>query len=128
MKKILLLIEDDQVLAQMYQTLLTNHGYIVEKRNNGEEGLEVALSEHPSLILLDIGLPKMDGMTLMHKLRNDEWGKSVPIIILTNYDTNDERLAGVIMDQPAYYLIKSNNPPEEVVEKIKEILTSKNKT
>jgi len=124
MTKILLLIEDDKVLSRMYEKLLSNHGYTIEVTDNGEDGLEAALRDRPALILLDIGLPKMDGMTLMHKLRQDQWGKTVPIIILTNYDTDDERLKGVVEDQPAFYLIKSNNPPETVVEKIKEILGS----
>ena len=125
MAKILLLIEEDKVLSTMYEKLLSNHGYTIETIDNGEDGLKVALRDRPALILLDIGLPKMDGMTLMHSLRQDAWGKNVPIIILTNYDTNDEMLAGVLQDQPAYYLIKSNNPPETVVEKIKEILEPK---
>ena len=125
MAKILLLIEDDKVLSNMYEKLLSNHRYTIETIDNGEDGLKVALRDRPALILLDIGLPKMDGMTLMHSLRQDAWGKNVPIIILTNYDTNDEMLAGVLQDQPAYYLIKSNNPPETVVEKIKEILEPK---
>ena len=123
MKKILLIIEDDLVLARMYQTLLQNHGYDVKTAVDGETGLKEALDIHPDLILLDIRMPKMDGMTVMHHLREDKWGKTAPIIILTNLDLSDQRLTGVDKDQPSYYLIKSNNPPDQVLEKVNEILT-----
>ena len=123
MKKILLIIEDDLVLARMYRTLLQNHGYDVKTAVDGETGLKEALDIHPDLILLDIRMPKMDGMTVMHHLREDKWGKTAPIIILTNLDLSDQRLTGVVKDQPSYYLIKSNNPPDQVLEKVNEILT-----
>lgn len=57
---------------------------------DGEEGLELALKEKPDLILLDVIMPKMDGMTMMKKLRKDNWGKKVPIILLliNFYETN----------------------------------------
>ena len=83
MKKVLLIIEDDLVLARMYQTLLQNHGYDAKIAPDGEEGLKTALEIHPDLVLLDIRMPKMDGMTVMRHLRADEWGKTAPIIILT---------------------------------------------
>ena len=123
MKKIVLMMEDDLVLARMYQTLLQNHGYDVKTAVDGETGLKEALDIHPDLILLDIRMPKMDGMTVMHHLREDKWGKTAPIIILTNLDLTDDRLTGVVKDQPSYYLIKSNNPPDQVLEKVNEILT-----
>ncbi|KKU64087.1 MAG: Response regulator [Candidatus Amesbacteria bacterium GW2011_GWC1_47_15] len=123
MKKILLIIEDDLVLARMYQTLLQNHGFDAKTAADGEAGLKAALKIHPDLILLDIRMPKMDGMTVMHNLREDKWGKTAPIIILTNLDLTDERLTRVVKDQPSYYLIKANNSPEQVLEKVTEILT-----
>ena len=118
----ILLVEDDQILVHMYQNLLQNHGYDVTVAGDGEEGLKHALGDHPDLILLDIRMPKMDGMTMLKKLRQDSWGKTTKVIILTNLDTTDNVLQGVIEDHPAYYLIKTNNPPEKVLEKIQEIL------
>lgn len=121
----ILIIEDDQVLLGMYQKILVNHGYQVKTAADGEMGLKLAEQDHPDLILLDIRMPKMDGITLMHRLRADSWGKNAAIIILTNLDTDEERLAATVTDQPAYYLVKANNPPEQVLEKVKEILESK---
>lgn len=122
MSKILLFIEDDQVLLRMYQTLLKNHGYDVHTALNGEDGLTKAIDEHPDLILLDIRMPKMDGMTMLKKLRQNSWGKTAKIIIFTNLDATDQILKGVVENQPAYYLIKSNTKPQEMLERIKEVL------
>jgi CheY-like chemotaxis protein len=106
----------------MYQKLLSNHGYSVHTAMDGEDGLKKAFQEHPDLILLDIRMPKMDGMTMLNLLRKDSWGAQVPVIILTNLDTDDEILKGVVKHHPAYYLIKSNVEHSQVLEKIKSIL------
>ena len=70
-------------------------------------------------------MPKMDGMTMMHKLREDEWGNKASIIILTNLYANDERLSKVVADQPSYYLIKADTSLEKVLEKVRSVLESK---
>lgn len=121
----ILLVEDDEILYRMYRQLLQNHGHQVSIGVNGEEGLKLALKEHPNLILLDIRMPKMDGMTMLKLLRRDVWGASVPVIILTNLDTNDDILKGVIEDHPSYYLIKSNVEHQEVLERVKNVLANK---
>ena len=94
----------------------------MREAKNGEEGLRRALKEHPDLILLDIAMPKMDGMTVMKKLRKDRWGKSVPIILLTNIDADIRILEGVVEDEPLHYWIKSEWEIENIVVKVKEIL------
>lgn len=118
----ILIIEDEEVLYQMYQQLLQNHGHKVFVGKTGEKGLKLALEEHPDLILLDIRLPKMDGMAMLKLLRQDTWGTNVPVIILTNLDANDEILKGVMEDHPSYYLIKSNVDHNQVLERITSVL------
>ncbi|SRR5258706_9847234 len=120
----ILLIEDDQILLGMYKTMFQNHGFAVSTAVNGEEGLSSALTLHPDLILLDIRMQGMDGLTMMQKLREDEWGENAKIIILTNLDINDERLSAIVKHQPSYYLIKANTKPEDVLEKVEETLGS----
>src|SRR3989338_3314435 len=126
MAKALLLVEDDKILLNMYQKLFVNHGYDVHAAMDGEEGLRKSLEEHPDLILLDIRMPKMDGMTMLNSLRQDSWGKDAKVIILTNLDPIDTILQGVVKNQPAYYLIKATTNFEGVLEKVKEILETQN--
>src|SRR3989344_7077543 len=125
-KKILVIeeIEDDASLRNVLHDKFSLEGFSVLEAKDGEEGLTIALREHPDLILLDIVMPKMDGLTMMKKLREaNEWGKHVPIILLTNLNADNDRINQAITDnQPAYYLVKSNWSMEELVEKIRERL------
>jgi len=122
MQNRILFIEDDETLQRMYRTFLQNRGYVVTSAYDGAEGLQKARKEHPDIILLDIRMPKMDGMTMLSKLRQDVWGKNAKVIILTNFDQNDEILRSVVADQPSYYLIKSNIKPETIIEYINMVL------
>ncbi|HUQ85527.1 MAG TPA: response regulator [Candidatus Limnocylindrales bacterium] len=121
-KKKILLVEDDATLSEMYQKKFSVEGFNILAASTGGEGFQLALQTRPDLILLDILLPGMDGMTVLKKLRDDPWGKDVPIIMLTNLNADDNILKGVIESRPAYYLMKSNSDPSGVVEKVKELL------
>ena len=94
---------------------------------NGRDGLELALREKPDLILLDILMPVMDGLTMMDQLRTkDLYGKKVPIILLTNLSASEEKIIQAIAkNEPAYYLVKSDWDLSGVIEKIKERLGQK---
>jgi len=121
--KRVLVIEDEQLTRQALVDELTNQGFEALEAPNGEDGLSLALREHPDLILLDIVMPKMDGITVMSKLREDSWGKDVPIIMLTVLDSDDAILEKIVENKPAYYLIKKNElHAEEIVGKVKEKL------
>lgn len=121
----MLIVEDDTALSSVLKDKLNNEEFAVLTARDGEEGLAIALREHPDVILLDVRMPRMDGMTMMHKLRQDNWGRRASIIILSNYDTNDNLLHQIGADLPSYYLIKTNSPLESIVEKIQELLESK---
>ena len=121
MKK-LLIVDDDSTLRAMYEGRFFGEAFTTITAGNGEEGLEVALKEHPDLILLDVDMPKMDGVTMMKRLRMDIWGKTVPIILLTNLDTNDTILQSIVESEPSYYLLKDQVDPEDVFEKVQEVL------
>jgi len=118
----ILIIEDEESQRKALRDNLMQKGFSILEAKNGHEGLEIALREHPDVILLDIRMPKMDGMAMMHELRKDTWGKKASIIILTNYDTSDTQLLQITTDRPSYYLIKANSPLEHIVEKIQELL------
>lgn len=115
--KKILIVEDDSVLSWVLIKKFKKEGFSVLLAKNGEEGLDVALKEHPDLILLDIIMPKMDGITVLKRLRVHQWGSSVPIILLTN-------LSSVAVDQDVQddvceYLVKADWDIGEVVKKVK---------
>jgi two-component system alkaline phosphatase synthesis response regulator PhoP len=121
--KKILIIEDELPLQTAMVDTLTQNRFAVVTANDGKEGLEKALSEHPTLILLDILMPKMDGLSLLEKLRGDTWGHDVPVIILTNLDPDaDKTIRTILEHKPAYYLIKSNVTLEAIVTKVQEVL------
>lgn len=87
--KKILIVEDETPLRKALVEEFIDAGYQVLEGQDGLEGLEVALREHPDLILLDQLMPKLNGIGMLKQLRADEWGKSVPVIIATNMSTTD---------------------------------------
>lgn len=122
-KKTILVVEDEDNMRRALVDKLNLEEFLVIEAVDGEVGLSVALNQHPDLILLDLAMPRMSGMEMMNKIRQDDWGRKVPIIILTNFDADDSILSGVVANEPSYYLVKSNSKIEDVVGKIKEILS-----
>ncbi|MEI8337663.1 MAG: response regulator [bacterium] len=124
-KNTILVVEDEDVLRETLKDNLLNEGFNVLQAKDGVEGLLTAISEHPDLILLDILMPRMDGLTMMQKLRvQDEYGKKVPIILLTVLSPDEEKvMKRVTEDEPAYYLVKTNWKISDVIEKINERLS-----
>lgn len=117
--KKILLVEDDEFLAELYATKLTIEGYEVFLANDGEKGVKVAKEKKPDLILLDIILPKMDGFEALSKIKADQEIKAIPVILLTNLSQKDEVKRGLDLGA-ADYLIKAHFMPSEVVKKIKQ--------
>jgi len=123
----ILIVEDEAVISKVYAEELRDQGFLVITAVNGRDGLELAISEKPDLILLDILMPVMNGLTMMGKLRETGlYGKSVPIILLTNLSSNEDKIiASLVKNEPAYYLVKSDWDLSAVVEKINERLARK---
>lgn len=121
MAKKILLVEDDPFLIDIYTMKFEQSGYTVEVASDGEEGLQKAQSGDPAIILLDIVLPKMEGLELLKQLKNGAKTKDVPVVILSNLG-GQEQLERA-QELGAYdYLVKSQYTPSEVVAHIKSIL------
>jgi len=114
----ILIVEDEPALLGALSSKFSKEEFEVAEARDGEEGLEKALAEHPDLILLDIIMPKMDGMTMLERVRRDEWGKKVPVIILTNL-TDDDKVEEAIKRGSHDYLIKSDWHINDVVVKVR---------
>lgn len=119
--KTILVIEDEKPILAALTAKLSHEGFSVLEATDGEMGLSAALEKHPDLILLDIVMPKMDGMTMLSKLRQDDWGKSVPILVLTNL-SDEARINQSISNNVFDYLIKTDWKLEDVVSKVRETL------
>lgn len=118
-KKIILVIEDEEPLRRVLRDILKVEGYTILEAVNGVEGLEMALKERPDLILLDIVMPKMDGLEMLAKLRADEWGKEAPVIVLTNLSDNED-VAKAMESEAFEYFVKTDIKIDEVIKKIRE--------
>src|SRR5689334_6315852 len=80
----ILIVDDEKPLLEALTDKFTREKFSTFGASDGEEGLEVAKRIQPDIILLDIVMPKMDGMTMLKLLREEPWGKDVPVILLTN--------------------------------------------
>ncbi len=123
----ILIVEDEEIMLNLLGDALEKKGCVVFRANNGEDGLKLALSESPDLILLDILLPKIDGLQVLKKIREGaEAIKDVPVILLTNLNPDKEEINQTITQTyPAYYLVKSNWNVDDVIDKVRERLSRK---
>src|SRR3954449_10675331 len=87
-----LVVEDDDEIAQVLQRSLRLDGYDVRIAGDGEAALDQAAAYHPDLVILDLGLPKLDGIEVARSLRSDD---DVPILILTARDALESRVEGL---------------------------------
>jgi DNA-binding response OmpR family regulator len=120
-KKTILIVEDEQPLIKALNKKMLDSGFDTLQAEDGLTGLKLALEKKPDLILLDIIMPKLDGMSLLQKLRKDSRGKKIPVIILSNLSDADKAQEAEkrgVHD----FLIKSDWRLEDVVAKVKERL------
>lgn len=125
-KKNILLVDDDPLVIRMYQNKLTKDGYAVKIASNGEEALIQVMKERPDLILLDIMMPKMNGVETLKALKGEEKTKGIPVIILTNLDDNPEDVETAKNLGALDYVVKANITLKVLSEKIKKVLETGN--
>lgn len=123
-KKHILIIEDNKDLAIMLKEVLEEADFEVLIVGDGVEGFRSILEKHPDLVLLDLKLPKMDGLTLLKKIRENKEGKDIPVVILSN-DSNVTSISEAMGEGVYDYLIKSDWKLKDVVVKIKKTLNIK---
>jgi len=119
MKKILI-IEDEVALQKMLGEVLAEKGYEVIQSLDGESGLALAISGKPDLILLDLILPKIKGLGVLKKIRENEIIKDTPVIILTNSE-NAADIEEAFSLGTTTYLVKANYSIKEIMEKVEKI-------
>lgn len=119
--KKILIVDDEIFLARALSDRLVSEGYSVAVAKDGEEGLRKIFAESPDLVLLDLVMPKMDGIAMLKALRGDPRGQIVPVIVLSNLNnaqSMDESLASGAQD----FLVKVNNTLDDVARVVKKRL------
>ena len=119
--KRILLVEDDDALANVYLVRLQAEGFEVRRVANGEDALAAAISYRPDLVLLDVMMPKVSGFDVLDILRNTPETANLKIIILTalSQETDKQRALALGVDD---YLVKSQVVISDVIERIKQHL------
>lgn len=115
------IIEDDQTISQMYRMKFEANGYEVALADNGERAVALVESFQPDIMLLDLQMPEMDGTEALTEIRKHDWGKDIPVIILTNMGEEESpkelKKLGI-----KNYIVKADLTPSQVVERVKSTL------
>lgn len=115
------IIEDDAVISQMYRMKFEADGFEVEVAGNGSDGVELVKRFQPDLTLMDLQMPQMNGSEALEIIRGEDWGKTLPVIVLTNLGEEEApknlRALGIHS-----YIVKADLTPRQVVERVKAAL------
>lgn len=118
----ILLVDDDPLLVRMYQTKFELDGNEVATCGDGEEAIKKLKDFTPDMVLLDIMMPKKDGLATLKEIKDNPNTKKLPVIMLTNVNSSEaDSQKGLELGAVAY-LVKADYTPTEVVQKVKEIL------
>jgi two-component system, OmpR family, response regulator CpxR len=117
----ILIIEDDPLMSRLYHQAFTLEGFEVELAHDGQEGLDKAKTTSPGFILLDVMMPKLNGMQVLEGLKADPTTKMIPVVMLTNLGGQQDA-EQAIAKGALRYLGKSDNEPKQVVMLVKELL------
>lgn len=120
-EKKIILVEDDPFLRSLMLIKLQKEGFNVTEAFDGEDGLKKVSEVKPSLVLLDLILPGINGFEVLQKLKSDSATSYIPVIILSNLGSRTDVEKGLKLG--AYdFMIKAHFTPEEIVEKVKNAL------
>jgi len=118
MEKRILIVEDEADIREAIAEAIAQAGFVVSTAENGATGIQIAFSEHPDLILLDIIMPIMGGHAFLEKLRNDPWGRNAKVIMLTSMD-DVQNIANAHTSSIEDYLIKAHSSLDDIVKKVR---------
>jgi DNA-binding response OmpR family regulator len=114
-------IEDETPIRELYRAKLDLSGFDVKTAKNGRDGLQLVKEFQPDLILLDIRMPEMNGDQMLLKMREQDWGADIRVIVLTNL-SKDEAPSILRFLNVDRYIVKAHYTPKQIVEIVAEIL------
>lgn len=109
------------MISSMYKTKFEADDFEVLLADNGVSGLELAKKAKPDIIMLDVILPQLDGFSVLEQIKKDKIAKNIPVIMLTNLGTDEDRKKGESLGA-ADYLVKASLTPGQISAKIKQAL------
>ncbi|MBI4948142.1 response regulator [Candidatus Berkelbacteria bacterium] len=122
--KSVLLVDDDLTLREMYSERLKAEGFTVDMAKDGEEALQKIKENRPSIVLLDLMMPKINGIEVLKQVRADSSTKETPVIVLTALIQDREKLES-LTNGADDYIVKSESMPGDVIQKIHTVLEKK---
>jgi DNA-binding response OmpR family regulator len=121
-KGTILIVEDQQGFRRIYRDVLENDGYQVIEAEDGEAGWTAAKEKKPNLILLDLGLPKIDGFEVLKRIRAHEETKTIPVIIFSVLGEQKDVNRGLELGANDY-TVKGFYTPRQILSKIKALIS-----
>lgn len=121
MSKVVLLVEDNDFIRNMYQLKLSKAGLTVEEAIDGKQALEKIAAKKPDLVLLDMMMPNMSGIDVLKQLNKDKLIPDLPVIVLTNI-MNSQAITEARDLGARDYIIKTDLTPSQVIDKLKPFL------
>ncbi len=119
--KSILLVDDDLTLREMYAERLKAEGFAVDTAKDGEEALQKVTQTQPNIVLLDVMMPKINGLDVLKKMREQEGTKNIPVIVLTALIQDREKMESITRGADDY-IVKSETMPGDVIQKVKNVL------
>lgn len=121
MAKTVLIVEDEQSMQRALKNKLEHAGYAVFVANDGEGAMEALKSSMPDLVLLDLIMPKLDGISVLRQMKADDAMRAVPVVILTNLSSGD-KVAEAMQLGTFDFLVKANYSLDDVLRKVNDRL------
>jgi CheY-like chemotaxis protein len=119
----ILIVEDDPLMSRLYKNIFTlGKNFEVEMATDGEEALTKVAASHPSIILLDVMMPKMNGLQVLEQLKNDPATRDIPVVMLSNLAGDDQAADTALAKGAAKYIVKSAHEPNEIADIVENLM------
>ena len=117
----ILLVEDDQILAKLYQTKFQKEGYEIQLAYDGQEGLDKLKAFTPDIIILDLIMPRVDGFSFLQKVKPDPDLSKIPVLVLSNWGQESDIKRAQELGAKDFF-VKADISLSQMIEKVKKYL------
>jgi two-component system sensor histidine kinase and response regulator WspE len=120
-RKRILAVDDSVTVRELERKLLAGHGYVADVAVDGMDGWNAVLTGHYDLVIIDVDMPRMDGIELAARIKRDPDLKSVPVLIVSYKDRDEDRLRGLEAGAD-YYLTKGSFHDETLLQAVMDLI------